>query len=61
VKYLDKPEVYDMWVKESLAMYNEAAAICEDMGWSIYDHGGGLWYKAGLGGIEKLKASGLRE
>jgi TPR repeat protein len=61
VKYLDKAEVYDMWVKESSAMYNEAALICEDMGWSIYDHGGGLWYKAGLGGPEKLKAAGLRE
>lgn len=59
-KYLDKSEVFDQWVKESPAMYNEAAAICEDMGWSIYDRGGGLWYKAGMGGAEKLSAAGLR-
>jgi len=60
LKYLDKAEVYDQWVKESLAMYNEAAAICEEMGWSIYDRGGGLWYKAGLGGVEALAAAGKR-
>ena len=57
VKYLDKAEVLDQWVKESQAMYNEAAAICEDMGWSIYDPNGGLWYKAGLGGVEAANAA----
>lgn len=59
-KYLDKSEVFDQWVKESPAMYNEAAAICEDMDWSIYDPAGGLWYKAGMGGAEKLRGAGLR-
>ena len=60
VKYLDKAEVLDQWVKESQAMYNEAAAICEDMGWSIYDANGGLWYKAGLGGVEVANPAALK-
>ena len=50
-KYYDKSEVYEQWAKESSAMYNEAAAICEDMGWSIYDKDGRLWYKASLSGL----------
>jgi hypothetical protein len=49
VKYFDNAETFEMWSKESQAMYDEAAAICEEMGWSIYDAGGGLWYKPGLG------------
>jgi TPR repeat protein len=57
VKYLDNVETYDQWSKESGAMYKEASAICEEMGWSIYDGGGGLWYKAGLGGQDAIAAS----
>jgi hypothetical protein len=44
-------EVYNQWHKESLPMYNEAAAICEEMGWSIYNPEGGLVYKLGVGGV----------
>jgi hypothetical protein len=42
-------EVYNSWHKESVAMYNEAAAICEEMNWSIYNPEGGLVYKPGRG------------
>lgn len=59
-KYLASEEVLDQWVKESQAMYNEAAAICEDMKWSIYDINGQLWYKAGLGGYEEMTAAGFK-
>lgn len=53
LKFLDNREVYDQWAKDSMALYNEAAVICEEMGWSIYDESGGLWYKAGLGAVDR--------
>ena len=49
LKYFDNAETYEQWSKESLSMYKEAAAICEEMNWSIYDRAGAQWYKAGLG------------
>lgn len=47
----DNPDVYDMWAKDSHAMYLEAAEICEEMGWTLVDddlHARMPWLKADL-------------
>jgi hypothetical protein len=51
-KYLENAEVYGQWEKESKVLYEEAASICEHKGWTLHDHQGALWYKAGQGGLE---------
>jgi TPR repeat protein len=33
--FYKNPDVYDMWAKDSHAMYKEAQAICEKMGWKL--------------------------
>lgn len=48
-RFINNEEVFGQWEKESPAMHAEAVAICEQMGWSIYDEKGGLWYKLGKG------------
>lgn len=35
--FYGNPDVYDMWEKDSRAMYLEAQAICEKMGWKLVD------------------------
>jgi len=52
-RYMNNQEVFGQWEKESKGMHAEAAAICEQMGWTIYDDRGGLWYKVGVGAIDK--------
>jgi TPR repeat protein len=34
-QFYKNPDVYDMWAKDSHAMYKEAQAICEKMGWQL--------------------------
>lgn len=50
----ENEEVFFQWQKESLAMYKEAAAICDEMGWSIYSTNGVLVYKPGVGGLRDV-------
>lgn len=53
----ENEEVFLQWQKESLAMYQEAAAICDMMGWSIYSTNGHLFYKPGVGGLRNIHAT----
>lgn len=54
-KWSENEDVFYSWEKESLAMYQEAAAICDQMNWSIYTQPEGqLWYKPGTGGVRKI-------
>lgn len=50
------PDVYDMWEKSSLALYNEVADICDQKQWTLYDGGGALVYKHGQPRSSLVKA-----
>lgn len=47
LQWFAHPDVYDMWEKDSLALYNEVADICDQQQWTLYDDSGALCYKHG--------------